>query len=236
LVAGALALAMFLSSGWWLSAAGRWLDVSEAPRVNDYGLVLSGDFNSRPFGAAALWRKGYIRQGIWLTHIESREHAACTGLDSDAAARRILVTLGIPDDRIAVLDGACVSTFDEAQSLARELTKHPDATVAVVTSDYHTRRSRWVFRHVLGDRANQLQFIAVPTDYVSAENWWTVEEGFASYSKEFLKLPFYWIRYGSGAVWILLAVLLIGGLRVGRRIRRRRALTETTLPGSMAAL
>jgi uncharacterized SAM-binding protein YcdF (DUF218 family) len=222
LIVAALALAIYLSSGWWLPAAGRWLDVSEAPRVNDYCLVLSGDFEARPFGAAALWRKGFIRQGIWLTHIESKERTSPTGLDSDAAARRILVTLGVPDDRIAVLDGACVSTFDEAQSLARELAKHPDASVAVVTSDYHTRRSRWVFRHVLGGRAGELQFIAVPTDYVTADNWWTVEEGFVSFTKEFFKLPFYWVRYGSGAIWIVLAVAVVTGVGFWRRIRRHR--------------
>jgi uncharacterized SAM-binding protein YcdF (DUF218 family) len=132
------------------------------------------------------------------------------------------VTLGVPNDRITVLEGACVSTFDEAQSLERMLATHPNATVAVVTSDYHTRRSRWVFRRVLGDRANQLQFIAVPTDYFNAENWWRVEEGFASYSKEFLKLPFYSLRYGSGLVWLSLVATVIAGLWLARRIRRRR--------------
>jgi uncharacterized SAM-binding protein YcdF (DUF218 family) len=225
-VAAALVLALYFTSVWWLPAAGRWLDVGESPRINDYCLVLSGDFESRPFGAAALWRKGFIRQGVWLTHIESTERVSPTGLDSDVAARRILVTLGVPDERIAVLDGACVSTFDEAQSLARVLARHPEATVAVVTSDYHTRRSRWVFRHVLGGLADRLQFISVPTDYVNAENWWTVEDGFVSYSKELLKLPFYYIRYGWGGLWILLAVAAVAGLCLGRRFRRgRRAIS-----------
>jgi uncharacterized SAM-binding protein YcdF (DUF218 family) len=222
LAVAVLGLALYASGSWWLPAVGRWLDVGETPRVSDYCLVLSGDFESRPFGAAALYRKGFIRHAIWLTHIASTERVSPTRLDSDAAARRILTTVGVPDDRIVVLDGPCVSTFDEAQSLERMLATHPDATVAVVTSDYHTRRSRWVFRHVLGDRADHLQFISVPTDYFNAENWWRVEEGFASYSKEILKLPFYYIRYGWGLVWILLISLTIVGLGIGRRMRRIR--------------
>jgi uncharacterized SAM-binding protein YcdF (DUF218 family) len=209
-----------LSSGWWLPAAGRWLDVSEPPRVVDYCLVLSGDFESRPFGAAALYRKGFIRHDIWLTHVVSADRFSPTGLDSDAAARRILTAVGVPVDRIAVLDGVCASTFDEAESLERMLIAHPEATVAVVTSDYHTRRSRWVFRHVLGERADRLQFISVPTDGFNAENWWTVEEGFAIYSKEFLKLPFYYVRYGWGFVWILLAAAAVAGLWAVRRVLR----------------
>jgi uncharacterized SAM-binding protein YcdF (DUF218 family) len=222
LAIAALGLALYTSCGLWLPAVGRWLDVGESPHVNDYCLVLSGDFESRPFAAAALYRKGFIRHGIWLTHIASTERVTPTGLDSDAAARRILTAVGVPDERITILDGACVSTFDEAESLERMLTTHPGATVAVVTSDYHTRRSRWVFRHVLGERADHLQFISVPTDYFNAENWWTVEEGFASYSKEILKLPFYYIRYGWGIVWIVLVLTAVGGLWLGRRILRGR--------------
>jgi uncharacterized SAM-binding protein YcdF (DUF218 family) len=222
-----LGLALYASGGWWLPGVGHWLDVGESPRVSDYCLVLSGDFESRPFVAAALYRKGFIRHKIWLTHIASTERVSPTRLDSDAAARRILTTVGVPDDRIVVLDGVCVSTFDEAQSLERMLTTHPDATVAVVTSDYHTRRSRWVFRHVLGDRADHLQFISVPTDYFNAENWWKVEEGFATYSKEILKLPFYYIRYGSGLIGIVVASLIIIAVWAGRRIRRSRREPES---------
>ncbi len=142
-------------------------------------------------------------------------------IDSTAAARRVLTTVGVPNDRIAVLDGDCATTFDEAKSLERMLAGHPEATVAVVTSDYHTRRTRWIFRRILGERADRLQFISVPTDFFTAEDWWKVQQGFVSYSKEFLKLPFYYLYYGWGLVWIGLAVTVIVGLRIVRRLRRR---------------
>ena len=218
----AVGLALYATCGWWLPAAGRWLDVGEAPRPADYCLVLSGDFESRPFAAAALYSKGEIRHDIWLTQVASSGPPFLSGLDSQQAARRVLTTLGVPDERIAVLGGDCASTFDEAKSLQRMLTSHPDATVAVVTSDFHTRRSRWIFRQVLGDEADRLQFIAVPTDYFNAENWWTVEEGFATYSKEFLKLPFYYLRYGWGIIWIAVAVVAIVAIRISIGIIRKR--------------
>jgi uncharacterized SAM-binding protein YcdF (DUF218 family) len=221
LAIAAFGLTLYASSGWWLPAAGRWLDVGEPPRVADYCLVLSGGFGSRPFGAAALYRRGYIRRGIWLTRVAFAQPIFPLEIDSTAAARRVLTTVGVPNDRIAVLDGECATTFDEAKSLERMLASHPEATVAVVTSDYHTRRTRWIFRRILGERADRLQFISVPTDFFSAEDWWKVEQGFVSYSKEFLKLPFYYLYYGWGLVWIGLAVAAIVGLRIVRRLRRR---------------
>jgi uncharacterized SAM-binding protein YcdF (DUF218 family) len=221
LVTAAIGLLLYASSGWWLPAAGRWLDVGEPPRVADYCLVLSGDFGSRPFGAAALYRRGYVRRGIWLTRVAFAQPIFPWGLDATAAERRLLTTVGVPNNRIFVLDGECATTFDEANALATMLASRPEATVAVVTSDYHTRRTRWIFRRVLGERADHLQFISVPTDFFSAEDWWKVEQGLVSYSKEFLKLPFYYLYYGWGLVWLVLAATFVVGLQFVRRIRRR---------------
>ncbi len=184
-----------------LSRLGHWLDVGTAPSPTDYCLVLSGDFESRPFVAAALYAKGYIRRDVWLTHAKTGQPVAGEP-GPEAAARKILVALGTPAERIAVLNGDCESTFDEAQVLANRLSSEPSATVTIVTSDFHTRRSSYIFRKVVAEQADRLRFVSVPTDYFNADNWWTSEEGFSTYSKEILKLPFYFIRYGGGWIWI----------------------------------
>ena len=59
----------------------------------------------------------------------------------------------------------------------------------------------------------------MPTDFFTAEDWWTVEQGFVSYCKEFLKLPFYYLYYGWGLVWLVLAATVVVGLRIARRRR-----------------
>jgi len=56
-VGAAICFTLYCTSGWWLPAAGRWLDVGETPQASDYCLVLSGDYESRPFAAAALYRR-----------------------------------------------------------------------------------------------------------------------------------------------------------------------------------
>ncbi len=220
IVAAAVLAIAYFTSGWWLRAAGHWLDVGEPPRPADVCLVLSGDFESRPFAAAALYRKGYIRHSIWLTHVSGDIGVFPQELDSDAAARRILEAARVPQERIEVINGLCASTFDEAETLKQRLTREPSpTTVMIVTSDYHTRRSRWIFRQVLGDAADRLQFVSAPTDYFNADNWWKVEEGFAAYPKEFFKLPFYYIRYGWGWLWL---TALAAAVFIFRRARRRR--------------
>jgi uncharacterized SAM-binding protein YcdF (DUF218 family) len=207
------------TAGWWLRAAGRWLDVGETPRISDYCLVLSGDYESRPFVAAALNRRGFIRKQIWLTHPAMADTPLAESDEPTHRAKRILTALGVPPDRVVELPGDCISTFDEAVVLARAMAEHPTATVTVVTSNYHTRRSRWVIRRVLGSSADRVGYVSVPTDYYDADCWWKVEEGFTTYMKEFSKTIFYYLRYGWGGVWI---ALFVSAAAIGWAVRRRR--------------
>ncbi len=222
-IAVLLVAGLYLARLWWLPAAGRWLDVGEPPVVTDYCLVLSGAYETRPFAAAALYRRGYVRRQIWLTHVADDNGSPLPGMSANAAVTKLLVSLGVPRSQIAVLEGTCNTTFDEAQALARRLDAEPQATVTVVTSNYHTRRSRWVFRHVLGQRAEQLRFFSVPTDNFTAECWWQVEEGFSTYPKEYLKLVFYWFRYGWAAYWLAAGIAALIGFRIWRRRAAKQA-------------
>jgi uncharacterized SAM-binding protein YcdF (DUF218 family) len=208
--------ALYVARAPILSTAGHWLDVGESPQPTDYCLVLSGDVQSRPFVAAALFRKGYIHGDIWLTHIKSAQPTSGEATP-EGAERAILTKLGVPAGRIAVLDGDCESTFDEAEALASKLAGDHSSTVTIVTSNFHTRRSRYIFAKALAANGNPLHFVSVPTDYFDASNWWTSEEGVASYSKEFLKLPFYVVRYGEGWIWIAVVVVITAAAILWRR-------------------
>jgi uncharacterized SAM-binding protein YcdF (DUF218 family) len=214
---------LVLTHGSWMPAMGRWLDVGEPPRPSDYCLVLSGDYEQRPFGASALYTRGYIRQKIWLTLVAAGPRDLREEPTIEAAVRHLLVVMGVPGDRVAVLDGTCASTFDEARALAHALELQPDATVIVVTSNYHTRRARWVFRHVLGDRAARIRFFSVPTDYFDASCWWKSSEGFSLYTSEYLKLGFYLLWYGSAGWWLGGAIFMVAAVWWWRRRRRSEA-------------
>jgi uncharacterized SAM-binding protein YcdF (DUF218 family) len=186
---------LFLTRGWTLPAWGRWLDVSESPRPADYAYVLGGGTDSRPFVAAGLYKRGLVGTVLVPQTRPSPEAEDRVLLDDTEVVRRVLVARGVPADRVMTLPGVVNSTFDEAHALARFLDDHPDATVAAVTHDFHTRRARSVFRKALGPRAGQVYFVATPLDRASADTWWHTETGFVTYLGETFKAGYYAVRY-----------------------------------------
>lgn len=217
-----VAAGLYFASSWWLPAAGHWLDVGEPPQPADYCLVLSGDEQSRPFAAAALYRRGYVRRQIWLTHAAMPDTPVAERADANNRVRRIFAVLGVPADRIVELPGDCTNTFDEIAELARAMAEHHGATVNIVTSNYHTRRARWIVEHTLGADAARVRYVSAPTDYFDADCWWKVEEGFTTYSKEFAKNIFYIFRYGWTGIGLVVAIVAATAARFAIRCRRRR--------------
>ena len=70
-------------------------------------------------------------------------------------------------------------------------------------------------------KVDRLQFIGAPMDEFAAEDWWQRRDGQVTYLSEWLKLGFYFLRYGSGLYWIGGMILLLGVLLVWRRRMRR---------------
>jgi uncharacterized SAM-binding protein YcdF (DUF218 family) len=60
--------------------------------------------------------------------------------------------------------------------------------VAVITSDFHTRRTRMLFGRACRPHAANIHYIGAPTDSFDGTNWWMHETGFVYYANEYLKL------------------------------------------------
>ena len=136
-----------------LRAMASWLDVGERPRPAQYVMVLNGDEETRALMAGVLVKAGFAR-GVLVTEVAITPQETELALPpSHEINRQVLVKRGIPSSDITILPAAATTTYDEAQALAAFLKDRPKTTVLVVTNDYHTRRSRWVFARVLGPRA-----------------------------------------------------------------------------------
>jgi uncharacterized SAM-binding protein YcdF (DUF218 family) len=200
---GAVVLTLcWVASPHLLRAAAGWLDVGERPRRADYVMVLNGAEDTRPFAAAAIVAAG------WAPRVLIAETAP-SGYVIDGIVspyhecnRLVLLKRGVAANRISILPGDASTTYDEAKTLAAFLDDRPHARVLVVTNDWHTRRSRWVFARVLGDRADQVSFVSAPTDDFSLDAWWRSPMGFLSILSEYLKLIFYAASYGSLLYWL----------------------------------
>jgi uncharacterized SAM-binding protein YcdF (DUF218 family) len=189
-----------------LVAMAVWLDVGEAPRPADYVMVLPGGLEDRPFMAVAMMRAG-MAQGV-LTAETEIDPSNQEGMSpaSDAILQQILLLRGIRQDQIHVLPGRSNSTWTDALALRQFMQDHSQATIAIVTTNFHSRRSRWVFRRVLGADAQRVFFVTVPLERVDPKSWWKTEIGLVTYLSEYSKLVIY---VGSDRTTIVAAIVVV---------------------------
>lgn len=204
-----------------LSFAAQWLDVSESPRASHFALTLPGDEQSRPFVSAALVNVGLADKALVLGTVATPSVEDEITLPSDEVTKLVLKRRGVPESQILVLHGDSDSTFSDAEIIDDFLQGQPDITIAVVTSAFHTRRARWTFRRVLGKRADQLYFVAAPTENLNPDAWWTCEKGVRIYLGEYGKFFLYLIRYGDLRAWgvLMTSILLVPAFLYWRRHR-----------------
>jgi uncharacterized SAM-binding protein YcdF (DUF218 family) len=201
-----------------LRAAASWLDVGERPRKADYVMLLTGGEDSRPFAAAALVKAHWARRVLVAETAPGPEAIDGIAPPCHEVDRRVLLKRGIPAADVAILPGAAETTYDEAVAFAAFLRDKPNARALVVTNDCHTRRSRWVFARVLGDRAWQVSVVSAPSDEFPMERWWHSQVGLLSITTEFPKLVFYAARYGYLGYWLAACGVLA---LIAKWIRRR---------------
>lgn len=181
-----------------LTALANGLIVDDSPQQPaDIIYILNGEVNTRPFHAAKLFEQG-LAPHIVIAKAEDGP-AAEAGLfpnDTDVSVE-ILQELGIPADKITVLsiEGGVTSTRDEAVVLRGYAQAQGIRRVIVVTSAFHTRRSKWIFEKELSGTNIRLAISAAPQWKFDATNWWHEERGLLMFFEEYLKLGYYFARY-----------------------------------------
>lgn len=209
-----------------LPAMGRWLDVGELPPQSDYVMVLGGDEETRPFVAAALVKAGFARKALVSKIVRTPGDEEGLSPPLEEVIRGVLIYRGVPPDGIIVIDHLSATTFDETQALAEFLESVPGCRVTVVTSHFHTRRTRWVMSRVLGETAARVSLVSAPSDDFALDRWWQNERGFELVTNEYLKLAFYWVRYNLLQAGAVAGLVLLATIAVVYR-RRRLAKVET---------
>ena len=200
LVGGVLLLSLLLAGAYaaraaWLPGVARFLDVGDSVAKTDYAFVLGGGADHRPFAAAALYRKGLV--GCVLVPRTQSSPSTEDGIvpPSHELVRQVLEHEGVPKESIVIMAMECASTRDEARALRSFLEGHPSAVVTAVTTWWHTRRARRVFRRGLGTASQRVRFLAVPTETFRPEDWWRTHAGVTACVSEYIKSCYYWFRY-----------------------------------------
>lgn len=216
-----LAGGLYVGRHAWLPGLGTWLDVGVLAARADYLLVLGGSAETRAVGAATMYRAGLTKHILiseTALHLSARDGILPSESD---LTRRVLIARGVPDEAIIGLGRENDNTYDEVRALGEFLDKTPQTSVGIVTSDFHTRRTRWIAQLVLGPRIQRVPIVSVPNDNCPLSVWWRTDRGFIMVMSEYLKLTLYAVRY-SRVVQVVLgmcAVLFLAWIVLRRRSR-----------------
>ena len=96
-----------------------------------------------------------------------------------------LVERGVPKDKIVRFTHDGDSTLEEAEALARFVAGKKWHGVIVVTSNYHTRRARYIFRRVFPQGIEVRVASARDGDF-DPEHWWEKRKSIKELTQEFV--------------------------------------------------
>ena len=185
----------------FLSLAGNYLFVDHELIKADAIVVLMGDALGRVPEAADLYRAGYAEVVIMVQGAHETE---------TAEAKRDATGLGVPEDRIIVLPGQAMNTWEEAEIVRDYLVQEQDInSLVLVNSKFQTRRTVATFERMLGCLDRDITLISRASRYIKVEQdsvyreldqmlWWQDRGSIKTVIIESVKNIYYnylWLTY-----------------------------------------
>jgi len=170
---------------------GYWLHNDDS-LVKADAIILLGGNPSRAYHAADLYLQGYAPY-IYLS--SPRRTNTETLLDNtgifmpreEEINKQVLIKKGIPAGSIITLGQTVVSTADEAEEVSK-IAKSDSCRIIVVTSPYHVRRAKMIFR----DNVKGCDIRVVGSSYEPyPSRWWQDKELAGNVILEITKIIFY---------------------------------------------
>ncbi len=161
------------------------------PEKSDAICILLGDFRVRPIRASELFLRGFAPT---ILIVDFPDDMVFGNLESQLA-QVIMLKSGIPADRLVRLRGRVTSTAEDARFYRDYAEKNDLKSLLVVTSSFHTRRSRWIFERVFAGSGIKLSYAAARQPHIDETNWYKTDEGLVTYFSETLKTIYYYLRY-----------------------------------------
>ena len=168
----------------FLRGAGEFLVVSDPLNKADAIVVLNGDSerDERLLYAVELWQKGYARKVIISAHKVAWQS------DEDISEWRHALKLNIiPKESLVLAINEADSTREEARMLLPFVIKQGFKSVIIVTSNYHTRRSKKVFQKEWNGSGIQTTVSAAPFYQFHPDDWWKHRSDSRTFFFEFSK-------------------------------------------------
>lgn len=118
------------------------------------------------------------------------------GYEESELAIEFAVKHGAPTEIFDPFPMDVQSTQEEAGAVDAELRRRGINKAIIVTSNFHTRRARQIFRQQGGDETEYL-ITSAPNPYFAPDNWWQSRAGKKVFFLEALKTVNSWVEQGS---------------------------------------
>jgi uncharacterized SAM-binding protein YcdF (DUF218 family) len=175
---------------------GRWLVVSDPLEPARAIVVLSGEVPYRAEEAAKIYKQGLARE-VWMTFELPNSEATRLGIDypdREFYNEQALKKLGVPGTAIRFLPKRAANTEEEELGIIRELKRVGGDRVILVTSKYHTRRVKVIWRHLSGDSPRAIVRPATDEPY-NPSRWWGNSDDVKAVGHEFFGLLNAWAGF-----------------------------------------
>lgn len=185
----AVVTGLLLSRALWLPAIGAFLIYADPLVPAELVMPLAGDLERVTY-AARLYQAGYAR-GLLLTNLPLATQAQRKAHLEHA--RALALSQGVAPNDIFVVPQFAWTTYGEARRIRETLERLPVQSLLVVTSPWHTRRSRLVFDAVFHDSRARVNILPIQgksrrslPGYV--KSWWRERSTVSATASEYLKL------------------------------------------------
>jgi uncharacterized SAM-binding protein YcdF (DUF218 family) len=190
LLAAVAALVLLASAVVAFGRAGAFLMVADPLEHAQAVAVFGGGVLFRAMEAAAIYRAGWAQE-VWITQavLHPEDIAlAKLGIDrpsEDAYSRLVLLKLGVPAEKIRVLSERILNTAEEVQLISKELRARNGSCVILVTSKYHARRVKFLWRRLVGDQPRAIVRYARADPFDPGQWWHNSRDALAVYRELF---------------------------------------------------
>lgn len=170
---------------------GRFLVVSDDLEKSDAIVVFSGDNGVRTEVGVELLKEGY---GEYLILSGGKVYDDVTMAE---LMKNHAIKLGVDENKI-LIDDKSLTTYENAEFTKEIMEENNFNSLIVVTSDYHTRRSKLTMEKSLEDTlidGQNVEVIVTPSKEEEFDiKWWTSGNSILLIISEYLKLIGYWIN------------------------------------------
>lgn len=163
------AVAILLTSHWWLPAIGWALVRDDGPAKADIAVVLGGDF----YGHRILRAGELVRQGYVPIALISGPPGVYGFYECDLAIP-FAVRHGYPARFFLPFPAQVLSTRDEARTILPALQSRHVHRILLITSDYHSARAAHTFRSAARSLGCDIEIRSVTAtdEFFRPGSWW----------------------------------------------------------------